>query len=213
MSQDNVGTEVAPAARQETTQDTIDPAGNESPTNTNNNTVDAGTQAKAPTKAQQWKKKSTKVAGRALNSSKTYVQNYNHAKVPSLEYSERDPEHIHSDLKVHFRDVIAEPEGAHSFATVWGTSFKTYSISKFWCYRILTAVLGIPFALFWGIYFAVLAFLNVWFVVPFVKAFVIQMKFISKIWALLVGTFLDPFFTSIGRIFSAIRVNLTMNRA
>lgn len=138
---------------------------------------------------------------------------HSHKKVSDLEYTDRDPERIHTELKVHFRDVIAEPEGAHSFATVWGTSFKTYSISKFWCYRLLTAVLGIPFALFWGIYFAVLAFMNVWFVVPFVKAFVIQMKFISKIWGLLVGTFLDPFFTSIGRVFSAIRISLNMNRS
>lgn len=137
---------------------------------------------------------------------------HSHKRVADLEYKNRDPEQIHSGLKVNFRDVIAEPEGAHSFATVWGTSFKTYSISKFWCYRLLTAVLGIPFALFWGIYFAVLAFMNVWFIVPFTKAFVIQMKFVSKVWGIFVGTFLDPFFTSIGRVFSAIRVNLSMNR-
>lgn len=123
-------------------------------------------------------------------------------------YEERDPQQIHSDLKVNFRDVIAEPDGAHSFNTIWGTSFKTYSISKYWTYRVLTSILGIPFALFWGMYFAVLAFLNVWFIVPFVKAFVIQMKFLSKVWGLMVGTFLDPFFTSIGRMFSAIQINL-----
>jgi len=138
---------------------------------------------------------------------------YKHERVKDLEYVDRDPEHIHSELKVNFRDVIAEPEGVHSFATVWGTSFKTYSVSKFWCYRLLTAFLGIPFALFWGIYFALLAFLNVWFVVPFVKAFVIQMKFFSKVWGLIVSTFLDPFFTSIGKIFSAIRIQLQMNRS
>lgn len=201
MSTDNVATEVASPAPAEDAGNTSDK-------------VDTGTQAKAPTKAAAWKKKSTKVASKAMKNVSTYAANYDysHKKVDDLEYTNRDPEHIHSELKVHFRDVIAEPEGAHSFATVWGTSFKTYSISKFWCYRLLTAVLGIPFALFWGIYFAVLAFLNVWFVVPFVKAFVIQMKFISKIWGLLVGTFLDPFFTSIGRVFSAIRIHLTMNR-
>ena len=54
--------------------------------------------------------------------------------------------------------------------------------------------------------------MNVWFIVPFTKAFVIQMKFVSKVWGIFVGTFLDPFFTSIGRVFSAIRVNLSMNR-
>lgn len=180
--------------------------------------VDATTQVnnpKAPSKAQVQAQKIKDKSSKAFTNIKKGVKNYDytHKRVADLEYQNRDPESIHSELKVHFRDVIAEPEGAHSFATVWGTSFKTYSISKFWCYRLLTAVLGIPFALFWGIYFAVLAFMNVWFVVPFVKAFVIQMKFISKIWGLVVGTFLDPFFTSIGRVFSAIRVNLSMNKA
>jgi caveolin 1 len=177
---------------------------------TTSDRVDTGTQAKAPTKAKLLQARGKK----AFGSVRTSVQNYDytHKRVADLEYTNRDPESIHQGLKVHFRDVIAEPEGAHSFATVWGTSFKTYSISKFWCYRLLTAILGIPFALFWGIYFAVLAFMNVWFIVPFTKAFVIQMKFVSKVWGIFVGTFLDPFFTSIGRVFSAIRVNLMMNR-
>lgn len=191
------------------------PANNTTDNVTVSDKVDTGIQAKAPSKAAVWKKKSSKAAAQAFGNARTFAANYDysHKKVSDLEYTDRDPERIHTELKVHFRDVIAEPEGAHSFATVWGTSFKTYSISKFWCYRLLTAVLGIPFALFWGIYFAVLAFMNVWFVVPFVKAFVIQMKFISKIWGLLVGTFLDPFFTSIGRVFSAIRISLNMNRS
>lgn len=190
---------------------------NETPA-ASNDPVDATTQVnnpKAPTKAQIQAQKIKDKSTKAFSNIKAGVKNYDytHKRVADLEYQNRDPEAIHSELKVHFRDVIAEPEGAHSFATVWVTSFKTYSISKFWCYRLLTAVLGIPFALFWGVYFAVLAFMNVWFVVPFVKAFVIQMKFISKIWGLVVGTFLDPFFTSIGRVFSAIRVQLSMNKA
>jgi len=135
-----------------------------------------------------------------------------HQKVEGLEYVDRDPTNIHRDLKVNFKDVIAEPDGVHSFSTVWGTSYKTYSVSKYWCYRLLTAVLGIPFALFWGLYFAFLAFLNVWCVVPFVKCFVIQMKFISQVWGLLVNTFLDPFFESIGKVFANIRMHITMNQ-
>jgi caveolin 1 len=136
-------------------------------------------------------------------------ENLKHNPVEGLEYVDRDPTNIHKELKVNFKDVIAEPEGVHSFGTVWGTSYKTYSVSKFWCYRLLTMVLGIPFALFWGLYFAFLAFLNVWCVVPFVKCFVIQMKFIAQVWGLLVNTFLDPFFGSIGKMFSSIKLHLT----
>jgi hypothetical protein len=136
-----------------------------------------------------------------------------HQPVEGLDYKQRDPTNLHRGLKVNFRDVIAEPDGVHSFQTVWGTSYKTYSVSKYWCYRVMTAVLGVPFALFWGLYFAFLAFLNVWCVVPFVKCFMIQIKFISEIWSLLVKTFLDPFFLSIGLCFSKIKVELNMNRS
>lgn len=149
---------------------------------------------------------------KSVDKDKLKQQIMTHQKVEGLEYVDRDPTNIHRDLKVNFKDVIAEPDGVHSFSTVWGTSYKTYSVSKYWCYRILTAVLGIPFALFWGLYFAFLAFLNVWCVVPFVKCFVIQMKFISQVWGLLVNTFLDPFFESIGKIFANIRLHITMNQ-
>ena len=69
-------------------------------------------------------------------------ENMRHQKVDGLEYVDRDPTNIHRDLKVNFKDVIAEPDGVHSFSTVWGTSYKTYSVSKYWCYRLLTAVLA-----------------------------------------------------------------------
>ena len=127
-----------------------------------------------------------------------------------LEFVDRDTQGLHDDLKVNFADVIAEPDGVHSFSTIWGTSYKSYSVAKFWSYRILTAFLGIPFALFWGLYFAVLAFMNVWCIVPFVKCFTIQMKFVSEIWSKLINTFLDPFFTSIGKVFANIQMTITM---
>lgn len=136
-----------------------------------------------------------------------------HQQVDGLDYSQRDPNRLHKDLLVNFKDVIAEPDGVHSFQTVWGTSYKTYSVSKYWCYRLMTAILGVPFALFWGLYFAFLAFCNVWCVVPFVKCFVIQISFFKQIWKLLVETFLDPFFTSIGKCFSNINVTLKMSRS
>ena len=131
-------------------------------------------------------------------------------KAEGLEFDDRDTEGLHDDLKVNFADVIAEPDGVHSFSTIWGTSYKSYSVAKFWSYRILTAILGIPFALFWGLYFAVLAFMNVWCIVPFVKCFTIQMKFVSEIWSKLINTFLDPFFTSIGKVFANIQMTITM---
>jgi len=127
-----------------------------------------------------------------------------------VEYKNRDPSGLHPDIKVNFSDVIAEPEGAHSFATIWGTSYKTYQLSKFWCYRILTAVLAVPLSVFWGLYFALLAFCSIWCIAPCIKGFIIWTNFISKIWGLMVRTFLDPLFESIGLIFTKIQVTLRM---
>jgi len=128
-----------------------------------------------------------------------------------VDYSNRDPDKIHDNIRVNFKDVIAEPDGAHSFATVWGTSFKSYSVVKYWTYRILTAVLAVPISVFWGLYFALFAFCSIWCLVPCIKGFVIWTNFIGKIWGLIVRTFLDPLFESIGLCFTNIRVHLQMS--
>lgn len=128
-----------------------------------------------------------------------------------VEYKHRDPTGLHPDIRVNFSDVIAEPDGAHSFATIWGTSFKSYSIVKYWTYRILTAVLAVPISVFWGLYFALFAFCSIWCLVPCIKGFVIWTNFIGKIWSLVVRTFLDPLFESIGLCFTNIRVSLRMS--
>merc|ERR1739838_1213751 len=99
-----------------------------------------------------------------------------------VEYQNRDKNNLHPNIKVNFSDVTAEPDGAHSFATIWGTSFKTYSLTKYWCYRILTAVLAVPLSVFWGLYFALLAFCSIWCIAPCIKGFIIWTNFISKIW-------------------------------
>jgi len=127
-----------------------------------------------------------------------------------VEYQNRDKNNLHPDIKVNFSDVIAEPDGAHSFATIWGTSFKTYSLTKYWCYRILTAVLAVPLSVFWGLYFALLAFCSIWCIAPCIKGFIIWTNFVSKIWGLMVRTFLDPLFESIGLVFTKIQVTLRM---
>lgn len=127
-----------------------------------------------------------------------------------VEYANRDQHNLHPDIKVNFSDVIAEPEGAHSFATIWGSSFKSYSLVKFWTYRILTAVLAVPLSIMWGLYFAMLAFCSIWCIVPFIRGFVIWAEFVKRVWGLMVRTFLDPLFESVGLVFTKIQVTLRM---
>ncbi|CAM4576181.1 caveolin-3 [Lepidochelys kempii] len=121
----------------------------------------------------------------------------------------RDPKHINEDvIKVDFEDVIAEPAGTYSFDGVWKTSYTTFTVSKYWCYRLLSVVLGIPLAVIWGFLFALISFCHIWAVVPCIKSYVIEIQCFSRIYSLCIHTFCDPLCKALGQIFSSIKLAL-----
>ncbi|XP_032892669.1 caveolin-3 [Amblyraja radiata] len=121
----------------------------------------------------------------------------------------RDPNHINEDVvKVDFEDVIAEPEGTYSLDGVWKTSFTVFTVSKYWCYRILSAIFGVPLSLIWGFYFACLSFCHIWAIMPCIKSYLIEIQCINRIFSICIHTFCDPFYEALGKVFSNIRVNL-----
>ncbi|XP_057273484.1 caveolin-3 [Pezoporus wallicus] len=121
----------------------------------------------------------------------------------------RDPKHINEDVvKVDFEDVIAEPVGTYSFDGVWKASYTTFTVSKYWCYRLLSAILGIPLAVIWGFLFALISFCHIWAVVPCIKSYLIEIQCVSRIYSLCIHTFCDPFFEALSKICSNIRVAL-----
>lgn len=109
-------------------------------------------------------------------------------------------------FQVFFQDVFAEPEGSYSIDGVWRTSFTAFVNTKYWCYRIITAVLGIPTAVLCGMYFACLSFDYIWCVMPCLRAYIIELQCLGKIFGLCLRTFCDPFFESVSRIFSGIKI-------
>ncbi|NXP57083.1 CAV1 protein, partial [Chloropsis cyanopogon] len=116
-----------------------------------------------------------------------------------------------SEKAVHdidFEDVIAEPEGTHSFDGIWKASFTTFTVTKYWFYRLLSAIFGIPMALIWGIYFAILSFLHIWAVVPCIRSYLIEIQCISRVYSICIHTFCDPLFEAIGKVFSSIRATV-----
>uniref|UniRef100_A0A8D1U687 Caveolin n=1 Tax=Sus scrofa TaxID=9823 RepID=A0A8D1U687_PIG len=131
------------------------------------------------------------------------------AHTKEIDLVNRDPKHLNDDVvKIDFEDVIAEPEGTHSFDGIWKASFTTFTVTKYWFYRLLSALFGIPMALIWGIYFAILSFLHIWAVVPCIKSFLIEIQCISRVYSIYVHTFCDPLFEAIGKIFSNIHINM-----
>ncbi|KAJ8257927.1 hypothetical protein GJAV_G00191230 [Gymnothorax javanicus] len=141
------------------------------------------------------------------NSSEEKILGDSHTK--EIDLINRDPKQINEDVvKVDFEDVIAEPDGTHSLDGVWKASYTTFTISKYWCYRILSAIFGIPVALLWGFLFALISFCHIWAVMPCIKSYLIETQCLSRIYALCIHTFCDPLFEALGKIFGSIRVAL-----
>lgn len=111
--------------------------------------------------------------------------------------------------QVDFEDVIAEPAGTYSFDGVWKASFTTFTVTKYWCYRLLTALVGIPLALIWGIFFAILSFIHIWAVVPCIKSYLIEIHCISRVYSICVHTFCDPMFEAAGKCLGSIRLRVS----
>ncbi|KFO79803.1 Caveolin-3 [Cuculus canorus] len=127
--------------------------------------------------------------------------------IKEIDLVNRDPKHINEDVvKVDFEDVIAEPVGTYSFDGVWKASYTTFTVSKYWCYRLLSAILGIPLAVIWGFLFALISFCHIWAVVPCIKSYLIEIQCVSRIYSLCIHTFCDPLFEALSKICSNIRV-------
>ncbi|TWW75946.1 Caveolin-1 [Takifugu flavidus] len=120
--------------------------------------------------------------------------------------SSADTTQVAQTCHVDFEDVIAEPAGTYSFDGVWKASFTTFTVTKYWCYRLLTALVGIPLALIWGIFFAILSFIHIWAVVPCVKSYLIEIHCISRVYSICVHTFCDPLFEAMGKCLGGVRI-------
>ncbi|KAM9324386.1 caveolin-3 [Gastrophryne carolinensis] len=131
------------------------------------------------------------------------------ALTKEIDLVDRDPKKINEDVvKVDFEDVIAEPYGVQSFDGVWKASYTTFTVTKYWCYRLLSTLIGIPLALLWGFLFALISFCHIWAVMPCVKSYLIEIQCVSRTFSLCVRTFCDPIFEALGKVFSAIKVTL-----
>ena len=115
----------------------------------------------------------------------------------------RDGSGINSHVNLTFEDIIAETDANQGFEFIWRLTFLIFSFSRLWLYRIISAVLAIPFALIWAIIFSTINLAVVWFATPTLKVYDLLLHHIHRIWGGLIRTFLDPIFTSIGLIFAS----------
>ncbi|XP_060063834.1 caveolin-2-like [Ylistrum balloti] len=132
----------------------------------------------------------------------------NEPGIIKIDLSDRDPTHMNDDVKVEFDDLFAEPDGYHSIDCVWVNSSVVFTKTKFWCYRILTAIFAIPCAFCWGISFACLTCGFVWNVRPMIRRYAIEIIPYAKIWRIFIEAVVSPVFEACGRIFSGITITM-----
>ncbi|PAA74407.1 hypothetical protein BOX15_Mlig003677g1 [Macrostomum lignano] len=127
-----------------------------------------------------------------------------------ISLTKRDPKNINQHLTaIQFEDIIAEPDPTvFSFDSVWTISYKVFTTTKLWCYRISSLICAIPAAICWGIEFACLSFCTIWCWQPSIKAYEISLWYTSRIYEVLLKAFMEPCFHAIGKMFSHIVVNV-----
>nr|XP_022301549.1 caveolin-3-like [Crassostrea virginica] len=123
-----------------------------------------------------------------------------------IDMEERDPTRMNDIVKVEFEDMFAEPVGSYSFDAIWRLSFNVFTTTKFWCYRILSLLCALPLSFCWGIYFACLTFEHIWCSVPSMRVFKVLVQPIGYMWSTCLQLIFEPFCTSVGLIFSNIRL-------
>ncbi|KAK7496149.1 hypothetical protein BaRGS_00012559 [Batillaria attramentaria] len=128
-------------------------------------------------------------------------------KMPgTLDMINRDPTEINDHIKVHFDEVIAEPDASHSADCVWRCSERCFSGSKKCCYIFLSSICGIPMALYWGCGFACITFQHVWYYTPCLRMVMVNFGCIQKYFGTCVQCCLGPVCETMGLFFSHIVV-------
>ncbi|CAL1528173.1 unnamed protein product [Lymnaea stagnalis] len=118
----------------------------------------------------------------------------------------RDPNGLNDHVKVLFEDVLAEPDGAHSYKCLWNCAYECFNCWKGCCYKTLTLLCGIPLAIYWGCEFAIITFWHVWYISPCMRAYMINCGCLQKFYGACLQCYLQPLCDACGYFLSNIRV-------
>jgi len=122
-----------------------------------------------------------------------------------LNVLDRDEKRVNDHVNILFEDVIGEPDPTHGFEFIWRLTYLLFNATRFWFYRFVSAIIAIPFALFWAIIFAIINLVTIWFFTPSLRVFDIILHHLFRVWSGLVRCLLDPFFQSGALLFNNIR--------
>merc|ERR1712127_1106202 len=145
-------------------------------------------------KSKKEKKEKTETAHRRTQSC---VQTF----TVGLNVLDRDEKHINDTINLNFEDVLAEPDASHGFDPIWRSAFILFTGSRYWIYRLLSALFALPLALVWGVLFSLITFVSVWLATPVLRILDVVLFYIRRVLVALVQTTLEPVANAFGGCF------------
>lgn len=112
---------------------------------------------------------------------------------PELNTCPRDPKGLNSDCVVSFEEVIGENDVPGRVPNgLWSCNQQTFAFCQHWTYFILSAIAAGPAALYWGMYYAIVACANTWCFTPWLRAMKIHLNIYKKLWGAIIHCVCDP---------------------
>jgi len=119
---------------------------------------------------------------------------------------DRDERGLNEHVKLSFEDIYGEPDTTHSWDCVWRLTYRIFTWSRCFFYRLFALLLAIPSAIVFGVLFALLTVINIFACTPFGRALTIPAIWIAKTWNFIVRSLFDPLFRSFGLCCGGITV-------
>jgi hypothetical protein len=119
---------------------------------------------------------------------------------------QRDSKDLNPHVKIHFEEVLGEPEGVRSLDGVWKVSYLCFNGTLNCCYKALTVFCAVPLACCWGCKFACLACTNIWCLTPCYRACSIQLAHCRRLLTLIMDSCCGPCCETCGLCLSKIQV-------
>nr|CAD2190000.1 unnamed protein product [Meloidogyne enterolobii] len=120
---------------------------------------------------------------------------------------QRDDRKLHEGIDFGFEQIFGEPDAVHSINGVWRTTITVFLAVRNFIYKLFSLIFAVPLAILFGILFALISVLGVYFFVPIGRLLSIPLGWLAKVWSTVIGAILDPVCRSCGLLFGNVKVS------
>uniref|UniRef100_A0A915MTJ6 Caveolin n=1 Tax=Meloidogyne javanica TaxID=6303 RepID=A0A915MTJ6_MELJA len=124
-----------------------------------------------------------------------------------LNMVQRDDRKLQEGIDFGFEQIFGEPDAVHSINGVWRTTITVFLAVRNFIYKLFSLIFAVPLAILFGILFALISVLGVYFFVPIGRLLSIPLGWLAKVWSTVIGAILDPVCRSCGLLFGNVKVS------